>query len=151
MDGGKHKSVGKKLCRTCRQEAHKYCGGCTQGKKSKRVRYCDRACQEADWHKHRKKCPWYVRKTATQDHVGADAKEPEFTVAGVQATAEAMGYSPERVQSMHSFAQELLTNRGPLQSAVVLNALLAGRDDTQKQEMEARARIYLDAQLAQYS
>ena len=67
----------KKMCCKCGSVGHYKCAGCTYGK---RVRYCGRVCQKADWGRHQVKCPRDDTTVAGKIHVSTLLSE-DVTVA----------------------------------------------------------------------
>jgi len=83
----------KKMCCKCGSVGHYKCAGCTYGK---RVRYCGRVCQKADWGRHQVKCPrddtTVAGKICDEDVTFAELATMQRYMEGTAPESQVAGY-----------------------------------------------------------
>jgi hypothetical protein len=92
----------KKMCCKCGSVGHYKCAGCPYGK---RVRYCGRVCQKADWGRHQVKCPRVCQK----------AKQTTSSPSTVPVSAAAV---PSYVRSLPTCTEKVIYWQEPITGEV---------------------------------
>jgi hypothetical protein len=93
----------KKMCCKCGSVGHYKCAGCPYGK---RVRYCGRVCQKADWGRHQVKCPrddtTVAGKIVGEDVTVADLETMRRWLSSTASVSQLAGYFSSKTKRASS-------------------------------------------------